>query len=291
MNDLFTPTHPDAEFVAGQAEAIRVLVQRTAADILDIGRRLIEVKRRLPHGDWLPWLKVEFGWTEQTARKFMRVAETLGKPKLEFDLSDCTIDAGALYMIAAPDAAPELREEVVAQARDGKRITLEEAEKIAAKQVAEAVKTAREEREIAVRQRQQLVDVVADLQAEMKERAQAEDAPTLDDAIERLCKATGKKKPSGRLIQALARELGEAISYGGKTYPPVEEQVSVKATVDLQKGAELVRVLAYFSGEVVSPSAMFELLPTYMRDAVRRNLPAATQWLETFADLVGRGTA
>jgi hypothetical protein len=41
--------------------------------IVKIGQWLAEVKERLDYGKWLPWLKVEFGWTVRSAQPFMSV--------------------------------------------------------------------------------------------------------------------------------------------------------------------------------------------------------------------------
>jgi len=59
---------------------------------VEIGNRLIEVRKTCAHGEWLPWLNAEFGWGETTARKFIAVAEGF-KSALSEDLP---IDAGAL---------------------------------------------------------------------------------------------------------------------------------------------------------------------------------------------------
>jgi hypothetical protein len=70
--------------------------------IIEIGRELIAAKAAVPHGGWLPWLAEEFEWTDETARKYMRVAQAFQIPtKLGFD--GLTIDATALYALSAPD--------------------------------------------------------------------------------------------------------------------------------------------------------------------------------------------
>src|SRR5262245_46971959 len=57
------------------AEAIRVLARRTAADIVEIGERLIAVSKTIPHGAWLLWLSEEFNWSRQTADNYMQAAQ------------------------------------------------------------------------------------------------------------------------------------------------------------------------------------------------------------------------
>jgi hypothetical protein len=53
------------------AEAIRAHAKRTITNILEIGRRLAEVKRSLGYGNWLSWLEREFRWSEDTAERFI----------------------------------------------------------------------------------------------------------------------------------------------------------------------------------------------------------------------------
>ena len=55
---------------------------RTAvAHAVIAGELLIEAKRQVPHGQWLPWLRSTCGLSERTAQAYMRLARTL--PELE----------------------------------------------------------------------------------------------------------------------------------------------------------------------------------------------------------------
>ena len=97
---------------------IRDLTRRTAQDIIDIGRKLTEVKQRLEHGQFGAWLQAEFSWTDRTAQRFMQVAEKFGENRhvVEFAPS-------ALYLLAAPSAPDEAREEALRRAEQGEAIT------------------------------------------------------------------------------------------------------------------------------------------------------------------------
>src|SRR5262245_17802923 len=61
--------------LAENAEEIRKLGKRAGADVIEIGRRLTEMKKICGHGNWLPWLQREFGWTNRQALNYMRVHE------------------------------------------------------------------------------------------------------------------------------------------------------------------------------------------------------------------------
>jgi chromosome segregation ATPase len=55
-----------------------MLKHQTAQNIIEIGKRLIEAKEMLPHGEWGKWLEEKVEFTQQTANKFMRVANEMG---------------------------------------------------------------------------------------------------------------------------------------------------------------------------------------------------------------------
>ena len=87
-------------------------MSRTAADIIEIGRDLIAVKDRLPHGDFMRWMEAEFGMTDRTDRNFMRVADRFpGKSETVSDLT-----ATVLYALAAPSTPDEVVADAVERA-------------------------------------------------------------------------------------------------------------------------------------------------------------------------------
>jgi len=67
-----------SEVVPNQVEIITaeilILKDQTAANIIEIGKRLIKAKEMLPHGEWGKWLQEKVEFSEWTARRFMRVA-------------------------------------------------------------------------------------------------------------------------------------------------------------------------------------------------------------------------
>jgi len=48
------------------------------------------------------WLKENFGWSECTAQKYMRIGTVFGKNRPGRHLEDISIDAKALYLLSAP---------------------------------------------------------------------------------------------------------------------------------------------------------------------------------------------
>ena len=133
-----------AERVRSSAEKIRSTVQKTIEDIIVVGQELLAVKESVGHGHFGAWLRAEFGWTERTAQNFMSVAERFGaNPKL---ISDLTIQPTAAYLLAAPSAPDEARQQAIERAEAGEEITTSVAKEI----LAETRKKRRPRREKAI---------------------------------------------------------------------------------------------------------------------------------------------
>ena len=106
------------KILAENAEEIRRLGKRVVDDVIEIGRRLTEMKDICGHGRWLPWVHREFGWTDRQARNFMRVYDLSRKSE---NFSDLKIPVSALYLLAAPSTPPEAVDEVIECAKTGER--------------------------------------------------------------------------------------------------------------------------------------------------------------------------
>lgn len=106
------------ERTRGHARAIRTLVGRTADNIVEIGRRLRQVKELIGHGYWGSWLEAEFEWGESQAISFMRVAEKFGNLNcLE------AFQPSALILLSYSSTPPEAISEAIDCARRGQPVT------------------------------------------------------------------------------------------------------------------------------------------------------------------------
>jgi DUF3102 family protein len=104
-------------------DAIRKLGKRVVEDVIEIGRRLADCHdNHLAHGQWLPWLKEEFGWTDQTARNFINVYEQ-SKSKNFLDLN---LPVSSLYLLCAPSTPEKTRSEIIERARGGEPVSVDE---------------------------------------------------------------------------------------------------------------------------------------------------------------------
>jgi hypothetical protein len=116
----YTTLSPRTRVVVQQhANEIKSLMRRTVQDIINIGQRLIEVKEQLAHGHFEAWLRAEFNWSESAARKFMQVTRQFKS----VNFTDLSIDASALYLLAAPSTPEAVRQEALERAGQGEAIT------------------------------------------------------------------------------------------------------------------------------------------------------------------------
>ncbi len=116
--------------LAEHAKAIRDLRKRVGEDINEIGQRLVECKRLLGHGNWLPWLQQQFGWSVATAERFIAVHKRLGAKIV--NLTNLNIGVSSLYLLAAPSTPEDARIEVIERIGDGEPLTNAQVEEIVA---------------------------------------------------------------------------------------------------------------------------------------------------------------
>lgn len=131
-----------AEQARSTAERIRERLKKTLEDLIEVGSGLLEVKEALPHGQFLPWLKAEFGWSERMAQNFMSVAEQFKSAKF----AELPIQPSAAYLLAAPAVPDEARQVAIEKAEAGETITFTTAKEI----VKEAKKKRRPKRQKSV---------------------------------------------------------------------------------------------------------------------------------------------
>lgn len=77
---------------------------QTATGIIEIGKRLIEAKAQLPHGEWGKWLEEKVEFTDRTAQRFMKVAD-------EFPTSMSYLGTSKLFKLL--DVPPDQRTDFI----------------------------------------------------------------------------------------------------------------------------------------------------------------------------------
>lgn len=178
------------------ADRIRDRGRRATADLIEIGRDLIAVKKRLEHGAFLAWIESEFTMTDRTARNFMQAAAWAeGKSETISDLPPTTV-----YLLSAPSTPPEVANKVV--------VALEAGQRVAPEIVSNMVKQAR--READERKRK----------ASQKELRRKRSTVECLKAKER--QAERERKEAEERERALNKQVAEAVALLRKRLTPAE---------------------------------------------------------------------
>lgn len=168
MNDLIQSSFDYAALPAATAmtaraaaERIKLRLKRTVEDIIEIGRELTEVKDKLPHGQFLPWIAAEFEMDQKTAFNFMSVSERFGNKLGIIPNFKPTI----LYALAAPSTPESVVEKAIEKAEAGEKVTVADvkdwkAELDAATQRCEEFRQESNERRKTIRTLEEQVDLL-----------------------------------------------------------------------------------------------------------------------------------
>lgn len=302
-----------------RAQRIRELVGAARSCIIEVGRELVAAKDEVGHGNWGAWLKAEFGWTDKTAQNYMRVFETFGKNERGSDLLSVSvsIDAKALYALAAPTVPSEVHEQAIERVEQGQTVSLADAERMVEKathEAAEAIPKKIEEMRAAERQKAEaahmetiralkgqletlravqqehmksnaekiaLVRKIEALQETITELQNAETAEPEDLTIEDICNAilmeSGQKKLSAKQCQGIAVAIGSPLTYGGKTYAPAFPEDNRKAEQNLQIMQNLLSAIAGIKA-APPPKAVATMAKDYQRAALANDIPNIMAW-------------
>ena len=91
----------------GIAMEIRVIVQQTrtmmATAVIEVGKRLIEAQKLVPHGEWGEYVTHSCGFSQRTAQAYMQLAANPGNAQTFADLPY----SKALALLALPEGTAE----------------------------------------------------------------------------------------------------------------------------------------------------------------------------------------
>ena len=85
-----------------------------------IDPRLSRVKDRVGHGNWLPWVRKNFDWSDDTARRYIDIYEFSRDPKFR-SLRNLPVEA--LYLLARKNVTPEVHTVIAQRVERGEKIT------------------------------------------------------------------------------------------------------------------------------------------------------------------------
>ena len=110
-------------------EEINFYKQQAGMAILEIGKRLVEAKEQLSHGEWLPWLERKVEFSERSAQQYIRLWKEYGKSATVADLGV----RKALVLLALPDTERDSfageKHEVNGEEKTAAEMTVKELEK------------------------------------------------------------------------------------------------------------------------------------------------------------------
>ena len=177
---------------------------------IEIGRRLVEAKEMLNHGEWLPWLKRETEFSERSAQNYMRVFNTYGAAQQSLfgpetntqTFADLPISK-ALALLSLPQSE---REDFAAEV-GAESLSVRELEEKVKERTAELEKKARSWEDKAGEYASTINDLQNDLEDAVEKREREEKARA--EAEEQLCRIKRELAEIENRPQAVAYEKDE----------------------------------------------------------------------------------
>lgn len=171
-------------------EEILFYKRQAGGAIIEIGKRLLEAKAQLSHGEWLPWLRDRVDLSERSAQNFMRLAREYSKSAEIADLGA----SKALALLALPESE---RANFVSETH-----TVDGVEKTVPEMTAKELKEAIQARDQALREAQE-----ADARAKSAEESRAKMEADMCQLKELQQRAREAEEEKARQLQAAEEEL------------------------------------------------------------------------------------
>ena len=209
-------TERNATVIAAEINAIKEQVRGTVLSAsIEIGRRLAEAKRMIPHGSWTSWLQESLAYSERTAQNLMKLADEYGTG-VPPSLSDMSTTQAVLLLGVpggereafmeehADDSTRELKEAVAAlkAERDRMQTTIDELTANATDGSAE--------REQAERAAQEAANQAQQLRAELERLKQETENAAKQDNQKELKKLNAKLAAAEKAEQQAKATLEQA---------------------------------------------------------------------------------
>lgn len=289
-------------------EEINFYKQQAGMAILEIGKRLVEAKEQLSHGEWLPWLEKKVEFSERSAQQYIRLWREYGKSATVADLGV----RKALVLLALPDTERDSfageKHEVNGEEKTAAEMTVKELEKAvaernAAREEAEKAKAdlfaaraaARDARshveelqgqleelknrptEVAIEQRDATEEQLAAARQEV-EKAAARRMAELEDALEKArsdaAAAEERKEAAEAELRDAERERDSALD-AAQGYKAEAEAAHKMAAAASSEGMTKFKVVFDQTVENVNTLAvLLQALPDSQQEKLRRALLA-----------------
>lgn len=237
-----------AQVIAAEIRSIdaqtREIVLRSA---IEIGKRLIEAKELVAHGEWGQWLSEHVDYSQSTANNFMRVAEeykdsqALGNLSYSQAVALLGVPAEEREHFVAEVGAENLSTRELQQAIKEKKEAEKQAKKLEAelKKIQQAAEKERKEREALSQQ-------VAHLQTELADAKILGDAEEAQKLQEALIEAQAKVKQLEKELRAKPIDVPAVVE---KIPEEIERELAKLRKMAAQPGNEtLVKFKVQFEG-------------------------------------------
>ena len=214
-----------AELIPEEARSIDVITgeilfykARAGEDILEIGKRLIEVKAQLGHGEWIPYLRDKVDFSERTARDMMRLAK-------EYSNRQTFADFGAQKALQLLALSAEEREDFIAQ---------NDIENMSVRQLKEAIK-AKEEAE---RERDEALGKLKDAEMELEEQLEEQqrvydvDMESVQAKLREACDNAEQARRAKAELEAKLKELDKPRPADEKELDAARKEAAEKARAE-----------------------------------------------------------
>lgn len=216
----------DITVIEKEITGLKEAMARTALSYaVEVGRRLVEAKEMLPHGEWGGWVKEKAGFSQSTANNMMRLYEEYGAD--QFTIFGAVVNSQAIANLPYTKALsllslPAEEREEFAEKVDAERLSTREFDKLVKDKLAaderaaklqEAAKKAeaeaKESREAAARMEERLSGAIAEKDKWIK--AKEETDKELKEAKEALASAEMK---GAKAAQAKAEKAAQDAADG-----------------------------------------------------------------------------
>lgn len=209
--------------LCGQARAMMLVY------VVEIGRRLVEAKEVLPHGQWAEWLKTEVEFSQRTANNYMRLYEEYSTPQqslfgaqVESQTFAKLPYSKALALIAIPD---DEREEFAAEVH---------AEDLSVKELQAAIEARNKAQQLADERERLNKELNAKLAAAVKAAEEAKattgEAESLRSQLEEMTARVQKERDAAA---ALKEKLEKA-----ETDPKIPKETLDKLRTEAEQAAK-----------------------------------------------------
>lgn len=171
---------------------IRVIQDNVCQGMIEIGKRLIEIKKELGHGQWLPYLENELGYTNQTGNRLMKIADEFGNSSISRNIKSSKV----IELLSVPQ---ERRDDFIERCSDIDSMTV--------KKLREEIKEFKRQFEYNSNMVEQLERKKQELQAELqheKDKLPKVETKVVEKVVEKVVDNTDYET-----ISKLQKELSE----------------------------------------------------------------------------------